>query len=238
MESAQSPLAAADGVRRQHLRAATRFDLREREERPAAEWRELRSAQGLAERAAEMGPPAPGLVSAPRAQVQYAAVAAVESGSLQERPGPVRCAAESELAPAPALLRPRAAVAAAPFSLVLFPAPFPFPAPAAWQVPRGASEQQAAPLPAVVGAELAAKASVPRVGEHVVVPRPAVVVAAKAVQREAEPLEAPAAPVALLSALPWAAAWAFRRGRLPPWPALRPKVRSVHAMEPPRTAGL
>ena len=187
-----------------------------------------------------MGPPAPGLAWAPRAPVQCAAVAAVESGSLQERPGPVRCAAESALAQASASLRPRAAAAAAPFSLVLFPAPFPFPAPAAWQVPPVASEQQAALPPAV--AELAAKASVAQAGEHVVVPRPVVVVAAKAVQREAEPLEAPAAPVAPLSALPsalpWAAAWAFRRGRLPPWPALRPKARSVHAMEPPRTAGL
>jgi hypothetical protein len=233
VESAQSPLVAADGAPPQRLQAATRFDLRERpERRPAAEWRELHLAQGLAEWAAETGPPAPGLVPAPPAPVQCAAV---ESGSPLERPEPVRSEAASELALGPASLRPRAAAVTAPFS----PAPFPFPAPAEWQVP---SEQQAALPPAVAVAVLDAKASAPQAGGRVVVPRPAVVVAKAARREEAEPREARVAPVAppwvLPSALPWAAAWAFRRGRLPLWPALRPVAWSVRAMEPPRTAGL
>jgi hypothetical protein len=74
-----------------------------------------------------------------------------------------------------------------------------------------------------VVAVLDANASVPQAGGHVVVRWPAVA-AARAARREAEPLVAPVAPVAppwvLPSALPWAAASAFHRGRLPPWPAL------------------
>ena len=165
--------------------------------------------------------------------------AAVETGSVLERPEPVRCAAESESelvqALGPALLRPRAAAATAPFS----PAPIPFRAPA---VPPVASEPQAALLPAVVEAALGAKASVPQAVGHAGAPRP-VAAAVTAAQREAEPqeaelLEAPVAPVAPPWVLPSALAWAFRRDRLPPWPAPRPVARSVRAMGPPRTAGL
>jgi len=43
--------------------------------------------------------------------------------------------------------------------------------------------------------------------------------------------EAPGAPGALPSGPPWAVAWAFRRDRLPLWPAPRPTARSARAME-------
>jgi hypothetical protein len=159
-----------------------------------------------------------------------------------ERPGPVQRAAGSELVQAllgPALLRPRAAAVTAPFS----PAPIPFRAPVARQVPPVASEPQAALLPAVVEAALDAKALVPQAAGHAGVPRLVVAPAVKAARREAEPREAellgaPVAPVALPWVLPSALAWAFRRDRLPPWPAPRPVVRSVRAMGPARTAKL
>jgi hypothetical protein len=240
VESAPSPLAAVDGVPPERLPAATRFDLRERPERrpapewPAPEWPELRSAQELPERAAARGLPAPGLVSALRAQVRCVAVEAAQSGSRLARPVPVRCAAkvEAQLAQGSASLHPRAVAVTAQSS----PAPFPFPAPAVWQVLPVASEQQAAPPLEAAGAALDAKALVPQAGGHVVVPQPAVA-AATAAQQEAEPPEVPVAPVARPWVLPWAlpsaAAWAFHRGRLPPWPARRPVAWSVRAMEAP-----
>jgi hypothetical protein len=122
------------------------------------------------------------------------------------------------LAQGSASLHPRAVAVTAQSS----PSPFPVPAPAVWQVLPVASEQQAAPPLEAAGAALDAKALVPQAGGHVVVPQPP---------------EVPVAPVARPWVLPWAlpsaAAWAFHRGRLPPWPARRPVAWSVRAMEAP-----
>ena len=227
-ESARSPLAAADDAPPERQQAATRFDLRERSERrPAAEWREPHSAQGLPERPAEREPPPAGSAPASRALVRCAAV---ELGSVLERRELALCAAGSALEPAS--VRPRAAAVAAPLS----PAPVPFPAPAAvWQVPPVASAQQAALLPAVEPA-LVVTAVGPQAGGRAAARQVAVV--AKVAQPAAVQLEAPGAPVALPSVLPWVAASAFHRDQLPPWPAPRPEVWSVRVMEPPRIAGL
>jgi len=210
-----------------------RFDLRGRSERrPAAEWREPHSAQGLPERPAEREPPPAGSAPASRALVRCAAV---ELGSVLERRELALCAAGSALEPA--LLRPRAAAVAATLS----PAPVPSPSPAAvWQVPPVASAQQAALLPAVepalvvtaVGPQAGGRAAARQVAVVAKVAQPA------AVRLEAVRLEAPGAPVALPSVLPWVAASAFHRDQLPPWPAPRPEVWSARVMEPPRIAGL
>jgi hypothetical protein len=219
-----------------------RFDLRGRSERrPAAEWREPHSAQGLPERPAEREPPPAGSAPASRALVRCAAV---ELGSVLERRELALCAAGSALEPA--LLRPRAAAVAATLS----PAPVPSPSPAAvWQVPPVASAQQAALLPAVEAALLPAvepalvvtAAVGPQAGGRAAARQVAVVAKVAqpaAVRLEAVRLEAPGAPVALPSVLPWVAASAFHRDQLPPWPAPRPEVWSARVMEPPRIAGL
>jgi hypothetical protein len=106
-----------------------------------------------------------------------------------------------------------------------------------------ASAQRGALLPAVEAAllpvvepALVVTAVGPQAGACAAARQVAVV--AKVAQPAAVQLEAPGAPVALPSVLPWVAASAFHRDRLLPWPAPRPEVWSVRAMEPPRIAGL
>jgi hypothetical protein len=156
----------------------------------------------------------PGPVSELREPARY--VAATEEPELEP---------ELELESHP---RPRVAVVTEPSS----------PVPAVWQVQPVASEQQAV-LPQAGEAVSDAMAVRPKVAEHAEVPRLAVAVAARAEQVEAvRRQEAPDVPAALLSALPWAVAWAFHQDPPPLLPVQRPAVWSARAMRRPRTAGL
>jgi len=89
------------------------------------------------------------------------------------------------------------------------------PAPQAVEHAGRQGEVAAAVAPVAVGAEAEQRVAAERAAAEEVVRR----------------REAPGAPGALPSGPPWAVAWAFRRDRLPLWPAPRPTARSARAME-------
>jgi hypothetical protein len=114
--------------------------------------------------------------------------------------------------------------------------------PVAWDVPEA---RQSAPAGTVPPRAAEREASAPQAAEHagrqgevaaavgpVAVEAERRVAAARAAAEEVvRRREAPGAPGALPSGPPWAVAWAFRRDRLPLWPAPRPTARSARAME-------
>jgi hypothetical protein len=156
------------------------------------------------------------------------------------------------LSPAPFLFRdPAAASRAQPGALVELAAALPPVEQAEWDV--AAVRPQAAEYAVGVLLQAAERAvalqqaeahavAVQRAVAHAAAPQRAVAqvavvaarVAAAAVEQVAEVrrLAAPVAPVALPSAAPWEAAWAFHRDQPPPWPAPRPAARSARATEP------
>jgi hypothetical protein len=118
--------------------------------------------------------------------------------------------------------------------------------PVAWDVPEARQPALAGTVPRRVAEH---EASAPQAAEHAgrqgevaaaVAPvavgaeaeqRVAAERAAAAEEEVARRREAQGAPGALPSGPPWEVAWAFRRDRLPLWPAPRPTARSARAME-------